>query len=102
MTSATVRVLLPAHLKTLAGVAGEVSIVVTEVVSAAAIIDVLETTYPALRGTMRDPVTKRRRPFVRFFVASEDISHQPMDEPLSTNVVEGADVFIVVGAMAGG
>jgi molybdopterin converting factor small subunit len=97
-----VRVLLPAHLKTLAGVSGEVGIDVEGVVSAASIVGALEKSYPALRGTIRNPVTEQRRPFVRFFVAGEDISHQPLNEPLPANITLGAEPFIIIGAMAGG
>ncbi len=97
-----IRVVLPAHLKTLAGVSREVSLDVDGVVSAAAIIDALELTYPPLRGTIRDPATGRRRPFVRFFVDEEDLSHEPLDGPLPAGVASGATPFIVVGAMAGG
>jgi molybdopterin converting factor small subunit len=97
-----IRVVLPAHLKTLAGVTREVELDVGEVVSAAAIVDELESRYPALRGTIRDPATGRRRPFIRFFVDEEDLSHEPMDEPLPSGVATGATPFFVVGAMAGG
>lgn len=97
-----IRVVLPAHLKTLAGVSGEVDLEVDGVVCVAAIIDAIERAYPSLRGTIRDPATLRRRPFVRFFVDEEDVSHVPLDESLAPSVASGATPFIVVGAMAGG
>ncbi len=97
-----VRVLLPAHLKTLAAVRGEVDVDVTGAVSAASILDALEGAFPALRGTIRNPATSQRRPFVRFFVAGEDLSHQPLDETLPASVALCAEPFIVIGAMAGG
>ncbi len=97
-----IRVVLPAHLKTLAGVTSEVDLDVEGVVCAAAIIDAIEHAFPQLRGTIRDPATLRRRPFVRFFVDEEDVSHVPLDELLAPSVASGATPFIVVGAMAGG
>ena len=97
-----IRVLLPAHLKTLAGVRGEVDVEVVGPLTANAIVDALETTYPALRGTIRDPATGRRRPFVRFFVDEVDRSHDEPDEPLPSGVASRKVPFIVVGAMAGG
>ncbi|MGH3733014.1 MAG: MoaD/ThiS family protein [Acidimicrobiales bacterium] len=97
-----IRVLLPAHLKTLAGVSREVTLEVDGVVCAGAIIDAIETAYPTLRGTIRDPATGRRRPFVRFFVDGEDVSHEPLDQPLASTLASGGTPFIVVGAMAGG
>ena len=97
-----VRVLLPAHLKTLAGVRGEMKIDVAGTVSAASILDALETTCPALRGTIRNPVTGQRRPFVRFFVGGEDLSHQPLDQELPSSITSGDETFVVIGAMAGG
>ena len=97
-----IRVVLPAHLKTLAGVSSEVALKVDGVVCAATIIDAIERDYPPLRGTIRDPSTLRRRPFVRFFVDEEDVSHVPLGESLAPSVATGATPFIVVGAMAGG
>ncbi|MEO9181823.1 MAG: MoaD/ThiS family protein [Acidimicrobiales bacterium] len=97
-----IRVVLPAHLKTLAGVSSEVDLEVDGVVCAATIIDAIERAYPPLRGTIRDPATGRRRPFVRFFVDEEDVSHVPLDKPLAPSVASGVTAFIVVGAMAGG
>lgn len=102
MSSSAIRVVLPAHLKTLAGVPGEVVVHLEDPVTAAAVLDVLEATYPALRGTIRDPATRRRRPFVRFFALGEDVSHQPLDEPLPAAIAQGAEPLYIVGAMAGG
>ncbi|MDE3007538.1 MAG: MoaD/ThiS family protein [Acidobacteriota bacterium] len=97
-----IRVLLPAHLKNLAHVDGEVTVAVSEPVSANGVIDAIEASYPMLRGTIRDPVTGRRRPFVRFFIDEEDHSHDNPDQLLPDAVREGRVPFIVVGAMAGG
>ncbi|HEY5304695.1 MAG TPA: MoaD/ThiS family protein [Acidimicrobiales bacterium] len=97
-----VRVVLPAHLKTLARVTGEVTMPVNGPVCAGAIIDVLETTFPPLRGTIRDPTSGKRRPFIRFFVGEDDLSHQSLDDPLPAEVANGTEVFYVIGAMAGG
>ena len=97
-----VRVVLPAHLKTLAGVNSEVTVAVRNPVNAYSVIDALEATYPALRGTIRDPSTGRRRPFIRFFVGEDDLSHQPLDEPLPPDVADGKEPLYVIGAMAGG
>ena len=97
-----VRVELPAHLRTLAGVAYEVSLDVPAPVTQRAILDALETRYPMLRGTIRDHATQRRRPFVRFFACQEDWSNESPDAPLPAIVASGAEPFLVVGAMAGG
>lgn len=97
-----IRVLLPAHLKTLAGVRGMVDVEVEGPATANTIVDALEASFPALRGTIRDPATGRRRPFVRFFVDELDRSHESPDDPLPDEVVSGKVPFIVVGAMAGG
>lgn len=102
MNDTGVRVLLPAHLKDLARVTGEVVITVQGTVSASSIIDALEESYPALRGTIRNPVTGQRRPFVRFFVDGEDVSHQPIEQSLPSSIIQGSGVFAIVGAMAGG
>jgi molybdopterin converting factor small subunit len=99
---AHVRVKLPAHLRTLARVTGEVGLDVAVPVTQAAIIDALEVTYPALRGTVRDRATGRRRAFVRFFVGEVDLSHQPPDAPLPGDVASGTAPFAIIGAMAGG
>jgi hypothetical protein len=97
-----IRVVLPAHLRTLARVGGEVEVQVEGPVTQRAILDALEARYPALRGTIRDHVTQRRRGFVRFFACQEDLSHEPPDAPLPDAVANGAEPFMVVGAMAGG
>ena len=97
-----IRVVLPAHLKTLAAVAGEVHLDVTDPVTTSAVLDALEARYPVLGGTMRDRATGRRRPFIRFFAGEEDLSHAPVDAALPPAVVTGAEPFCIVGAMAGG
>ncbi|HEV3348140.1 MAG TPA: MoaD/ThiS family protein [Methylomirabilota bacterium] len=98
----TIRVVLPAHLRTLARVNGEVKVDVTGPVTVAAVLDALEETYPMLRGTIRDQVSRQRRPFLRFFACEEDLSHDPADRPLPDAVANGAEPLLVVGAMAGG
>ena len=99
----TVRVALPYHLRTLARVDGEVLIEVAgAVVTQRAVLDSLEDRFPALRGTIRDPLTSRRRPFLRFFACEQDLSLEPPDAPLPEPVARGAEPFMVVGAMAGG
>jgi sulfur-carrier protein len=97
-----IRVVLPAHLRKLAHVEGEVTLDVAGRVTQRAVLDALEARYPMLRGTVRDHVTHRRRPFVRFFACAEDLSHEPPDAPLPEAVATGAEPFLVVGAMAGG
>jgi sulfur-carrier protein len=97
-----IRVVLPAHLKTLARVSGETSLEVAGTVSIAAVLDALEARYPVLRGTIRDRVTQRRRPFVRFFACERDLSHERSDAPLPAAVASGAEPLLIVGAMAGG
>jgi hypothetical protein len=97
-----IRVTLPAHLRKLARVDGEVQLAVAGPVTQRAILDALEACYPMLRGTIRDHVTQRRRPFVRFFACEEDFSNEPPDAPLPEAVATGAEPFMVVGAMAGG
>jgi len=97
-----IRVGLPAHLRTLAGVEGEVEVDLDGVVSIGAILDDLESRFGPLRGTMRDRVTGKRRPFVRFFAGEDDVSHDPFDAPLPEAVARGRERFTVVGAMAGG
>jgi sulfur-carrier protein len=97
-----IRVVLPAHLRTLAQVDGEVRLEVDGAVTTAAVLDVLEARYPTLKGTIRDRATGKRRGFVRFFACEEDLSHDPPDAPLPPEVVDGKEPFFVVGAMAGG
>jgi sulfur-carrier protein len=99
-----IRVILPAHLRTLARVDDrEVSIDgVAEPVTARGIVDALEATYPMLKGTIRDHRTKERRPMVRFFACEQDLSHEPIDDPLPEAVAAGREPFWIVGAMSGG
>ena len=97
-----IRVVLPAHLRTLARVNGELKIHVAGAVTQRSVLDALETAYPMLRGTIRDHVTQQRRPFLRFFACEQDLSHESPDAPLPDEVAEGAEPYLVVGAMAGG
>jgi molybdopterin converting factor small subunit len=97
-----IRVVLPAHLRTLARVDGEVGLEVEGKATQRAVLDALESRYPALRGTMRDYETKKRRAYVRFFACEQDLSHERPDAPLPDAVAAGAEPFLVVGAMAGG
>ncbi|PYR14297.1 MAG: hypothetical protein DMG00_04035 [Acidobacteria bacterium] len=97
-----IRVVLPAHLRTLVQVNGEVTVAVDGPVTQRAVLDALEAGYPMLRGTIRDQVTQQRRAFVRFFGCEKDLSHDPPDAPLPEAVATGAEPFLVVGAMAGG
>jgi len=97
-----IRVVLPFHLRNLARVDGEVELDVAEPVTVRAVLDALETNYPVLRGTIRDHGTLKRRPFVRFFACREDLSLEPPDTPLPDETVNGAEPFLIVGAMAGG
>ncbi len=97
-----IRVVLPPHLRTLARVADEVKLEVTEPVTQRSALDALEARFPMLRGTIRDHVTKQRRPFVRFFACAEDLSHELPDAPLPHAVACGAEPFVILGALAGG
>jgi len=97
-----IRVVLPQHLRTLARVEGEVKLEVEGVVTQRSVLDALEARYPVLCGTMRDHVTLKRRPFIRFFACEEDLSLEPPDSPLPDAVATGAEPFLVVGAIAGG
>ena len=97
-----IRVVLPAHLRKLARVDREVQLDVESEVTQRSVLDALEDRYPVLRGTIRDHVTQRRRPFLRFFACEQDLSHEPPDTPLPDAVAIGAEPFLVVGAMAGG
>lgn len=101
-STATIRVTLPQHLRTLAKVNGEVALDVPAPVTRAAVLDALEDRFPALQGTIRDHVTKKRRPFIRFFACELDLSNEPDTDPLPDAVVAGDEPFMVVGAMAGG
>lgn len=97
-----IRVVLPAHLRTLARLGGEVQLQVEGTVTLRSVLDALEARYPVLRGTIRDHVTLRRRPFVRFFACEEDLSLQPPDTPVPEPVAAGKEPLLIVGAMAGG
>src|SRR5436853_7830596 len=97
-----IRVELPAHLRTLAQVGGEVTLDVDGPVTLRSVLDALEARYPMLRGTIRDQVTQQRRPFLRFFACEEDLSHEPPDAPLPDAVASGKEPFIIIGAIAGG
>ena len=97
-----IRVQLPAHLRILARVSGEIQIEVEGRATQTSVLDALEARYPALSGTLRDHVTRQRRPFVRFFACGQDLSHEPPDAPLPDAVEAGVEPFLVVGAIAGG
>jgi sulfur-carrier protein len=97
-----IRIVLPAHLRTLARVGGEVALELEGPVTQRSVLDALEARYPMLRGAIRDHATQQRRPFVRFFACAEDVSHESPDVPLPDAVATGAEPFLVVGAMAGG
>ncbi len=97
-----IRVVLPHHLRTLAGVGEEVPLAVRPPVTLGAVLDALEARYPVLRGTIRDHVTRDRRPFLRFFACAEDLSHEPWDAPLPEAVVTGTEPLFIVAAVAGG
>ena len=97
-----IRVVLPFHLQTLAGIRSEVTLTVEGAVTRDSVLDALEARYPMLRGTIRDHVTRRRRPMVRFFACKEDVTHDPPDAPLPDAVASGAEALLIVGAIAGG
>ena len=97
-----IRVVLPAHLRTLAGVNGDVELAVQGPATQRSVLDALEARYPTLRGTIRDHVTLQRRPYLRFFACAEDLSHEPPDAPLPDAVASGAEPFFIIGAIAGG
>ncbi len=97
-----IRVTLPAHLRKLAHVDGEIKLDVAGAVTQHSVLDALEARYPMLRGTIRDHVTLKRRAFVRFFACGEDLSHEPADAPLPDAIANGTEVFMIVGAIAGG
>jgi hypothetical protein len=97
-----IRVVLPAHLRTLARVNGEVTLDIGSEGTQRAVLDALEARYPMLRGTIRDHVTHRRRPFIRFFACEQDLTHESTDVPLPQEVLSGLEPFLIVGAMAGG
>lgn len=97
-----IRVVLPAHLRTLAHVNGEVVLDVGGDATQRSVLDAVEARYPMLLGTIRDQVTQRRRPYVRFFACEQDLSHESPDDPLPEPVAKGKEPFLIVGAMAGG
>ena len=97
-----IRVLLPAHLRSLARIEGEVTLAVEGRATLRSVLDALEARYPTLQGTLRDHVTQQRRPYVRFFACEQDLSHESPDAPLPEAVATGAEPFLVVGAIAGG
>ena len=97
-----IRVVLPAHLRTLARVDGEVKLDIAGDVTRRAVLDALEASYPVLRGTIRDHGTQQRRAFLRFFACEQDLTHEPADAPLPDAVASGAEPFLVIGAIAGG
>jgi molybdopterin synthase sulfur carrier subunit len=97
-----IRVILPPHLRTLAQVRGDVELPVEDPVTVRTVLDVLESRYPMLRGTIRDHVTQQRRPFLRFFACEEDLSHESPDAPLPDAVLSGKEPLVILGAIAGG
>jgi sulfur-carrier protein len=97
-----IRVVLPAHLKNLAKVTGELQLELAEPVTRTAVLDAIEARYPMLMGTIRDRQSGKRRAFIRFYACEEDLSNEPADTPLPKRVVEGEEPFIILGAMAGG
>lgn len=102
MTAATIRVVLPPHLRALARVGSELQLEVTGPITIRSVVDALESSYPMLHGTIRDRVTQQRRPFLRFFACSEDLSHESPDTPLPEAVASGTEPLLIVGAIAGG
>jgi molybdopterin converting factor small subunit len=97
-----IRVQIPAPLRRLSGAEAELSLEVTGAVTIDSVLDALEVKYPGLKGTIRDHVTRRRRPFVRFFAGGEDLSHEPTDVPLPDAVARGSELLVILGAIAGG
>jgi len=97
-----IRVTLPPHLRKLAQIDGEVKLDVAGQITQCTVLDALEARYPMLRGTIRDHVTQRRRAFVRFFACGEDLSHEAPDAPLPDAIAKGTEVFMILGAIAGG
>jgi molybdopterin synthase sulfur carrier subunit len=97
-----IRVVLPFHLRTLAQIDGEVTLDVAGPATQRSVLDALEARYPMLRGTIRDHVTRKRRPFIRFFACQQDLSNEPPDAPLPEAITSGAEPFLIVGAIAGG
>jgi hypothetical protein len=97
-----IRVVIPQHLRTLAGVQGEVELMLEGTATRGAVLDALEARYPVLRGTIRHHITGERRPFLRFFACRRDLTHEPPDSPLPPEVLGGTEPFLVVGSVAGG
>ena len=97
-----IRVVLPAHLRSLARVGGELKVEVTGPATQTSVLDALEAGYPMLRGTIRDQVTHKRRAFIRFYACEQDLSNEPPDSPLPEAVASGTEPFLVIGAIAGG
>jgi molybdopterin synthase sulfur carrier subunit len=97
-----IQVVLPAHLRTLARIDGDVKLEIQGEATQRSVLDALETKYPMLQGTIRDHVTRERRPYIRFFACSEDLSHQAPDAPLPDQVIAGTEPLFIVGAIAGG
>ena len=102
MSGVMIRVAMPAHLRTLAGVSGDVTLEIDGEVTRRSILDALERQYPMLRGTIREHVSGERRPFLRFFACGEDVTHKSPDDPLPPEIASGAEPFFVIGAIAGG
>jgi sulfur-carrier protein len=102
MSLSSVRIVLPQHLRTLAGVGNEVQIEIQTPATQRSVLDALELRYPMLRGTIRDQVTQQRRPFLRFFACEEDLSHESPDAPLPQAISDGTEPFLIIGAIAGG
>jgi molybdopterin synthase sulfur carrier subunit len=102
MSSNSIRIILPQHLRTLAHAGSEVQIEVEAPATQRSVLDALEHRYPTLRGTIRDQITHQRRPFLRFFACEEDLSHEPPDAPLPEAVSTGAEPLLIIGAIAGG
>jgi hypothetical protein len=102
MKRAIIQVVMPAHLRTLAGVSGDVTVEIEGEVTRRSILDALETQYPMLRGTIREHVSGERRPFLRFFACGEDTTHESPDTPLPQEIASGAEPFYIIGAIAGG
>src|SRR5262245_38383857 len=97
-----IRVILPFHLRTRAGVDGEAKLEIAGPITQGSVLHALEARYPMLRGTIRDHVTRQRRPFLRFFACEEDLSHESPDDPLPEAVASGAEPYLIIGAIAGG
>ncbi len=102
MTKHSIRIVMPYHLQTLADIGSEISLEVESPVTHDSVIDAIESAYPMLRGTIREHVTKQRRPLLRYFVCAKDVSHQPSTTPVPDAVLSGAEPFIIWGAIAGG